>query len=147
MMLKGAYDLLQAKQAEVAAERGYVDAWRDYWIARRELERALGGRLADEGHPAGACRFPRSADHRRDDEGPTMTRGATFRFGPSAGGAGSVERPIRGVAVAGPPARRPQFRAEARVAKGEGARTGDGRGQACCRTSRWSLPTGRHFPS
>lgn len=45
MMLKGAYDLLLAKQAEVTAERGYIDAWRDYWIARTELERAAGGRL------------------------------------------------------------------------------------------------------
>jgi cobalt-zinc-cadmium efflux system outer membrane protein len=54
MMLKGAYDLLLAKQAEVTAERGYVDAWRDYWIARTELERAVGGRLpgtvADRGN-------------------------------------------------------------------------------------------------
>lgn len=49
MMLKGAYDLLLAKQAEVTAERGYVDAWRDYWIARTELERALGGRLPNSG--------------------------------------------------------------------------------------------------
>lgn len=45
MMLKGAYDLLLAKQAEVSAERGYVDSWRDYWIARTELERAVGGQL------------------------------------------------------------------------------------------------------
>lgn len=45
MMLKGAYDLLLAKQAEVEAERGHVEAWRDYWIARTELERAVGGRL------------------------------------------------------------------------------------------------------
>lgn len=45
MMLKGAYDLLLAKQAEVVAERGYVESWRDYWIARTELERAVGGRL------------------------------------------------------------------------------------------------------
>jgi len=45
MMLKGAYDLLLAKQAEVQAEKAYIDAWRDYWIARTELERAVGGRL------------------------------------------------------------------------------------------------------
>jgi len=45
MMLKGAYDLLAAKQAEVATERAYIEAWRDYWIARTQLERALGGRL------------------------------------------------------------------------------------------------------
>ncbi len=45
-MLKGAYDLLLAKQNEVAAERSYIDAWRDYWIARAELERAVGGNLS-----------------------------------------------------------------------------------------------------
>lgn len=47
MMFKGAYDLLLAKQSEVATERAYVEAWRDYWIARTELERAVGGRLPD----------------------------------------------------------------------------------------------------
>lgn len=45
-MFKGAYDLLQAKQAEVAAERAALDAWRDYWVARARLERAVGGSLA-----------------------------------------------------------------------------------------------------
>ncbi len=45
MMFKGAYDLLLAKQAEVEAERHYIQAWRDYWIARAELERAIGGSL------------------------------------------------------------------------------------------------------
>lgn len=44
-MLKGPYDLLLAKQNEVATEQAYIDAWRDYWIARSELERAVGGRL------------------------------------------------------------------------------------------------------
>ena len=44
-MLKGPYDLLLAKQNEVATEQGYIDAWRDYWLARVELERAVGGRL------------------------------------------------------------------------------------------------------
>ena len=44
-MLKGAYDLLGAKAAEAAAERSYVEAWRDYWIARADLERAVGGKL------------------------------------------------------------------------------------------------------
>lgn len=50
MMLKGAYDLLLAKQAEAETEKAYIGAWRDYWIARTELERAVGGRLprADE---------------------------------------------------------------------------------------------------
>jgi cobalt-zinc-cadmium efflux system outer membrane protein len=44
-MLKGAYDLLLAKQNEIAAERSYIEARRDYWIARAELERAVGGSL------------------------------------------------------------------------------------------------------
>lgn len=47
MMLKGAYDLLLAKQSEVETERAYIEAWRDYWIARSELERAVGGRLTN----------------------------------------------------------------------------------------------------
>ena len=45
-MLKSPYDLLLAKQNEISAERGYVDALRDYWIARTDLERAVGGRLS-----------------------------------------------------------------------------------------------------
>lgn len=44
-MLKGAYDLLLAKQNELAADRGYIEALRDYWIARADLERAVGGSL------------------------------------------------------------------------------------------------------
>ncbi len=44
-MVKGPYDLLLARQNELAAERGYIDALRDYWIARADLERAVGGRL------------------------------------------------------------------------------------------------------
>jgi len=43
MMLVGAPSVLLAKQAELAAERSAVTARRDYWIARAELERALGG--------------------------------------------------------------------------------------------------------
>ena len=44
-MLKGVYDLLLAKQAELEAERGSIEALRDYWISRSELERAVGGSL------------------------------------------------------------------------------------------------------
>jgi cobalt-zinc-cadmium efflux system outer membrane protein len=44
-MLKSPFDLLLAKQNEISAERGYIDALRDYWIARVDLERAVGGRL------------------------------------------------------------------------------------------------------
>ena len=44
-MLKSPYDLLLAKQSEISAKRGYIDALRDYWIARADLERAVGGQL------------------------------------------------------------------------------------------------------
>jgi cobalt-zinc-cadmium efflux system outer membrane protein len=44
-MLKSPFDLLLAKQNEISAERGYIEAVRDYWIARADLERAVGGRL------------------------------------------------------------------------------------------------------
>ncbi|HEY2343308.1 MAG TPA: TolC family protein [Chthoniobacteraceae bacterium] len=42
-MAVGAYGLIQARQNEIAAQRGYTEALRDYWIARAELERAVGG--------------------------------------------------------------------------------------------------------
>ncbi len=38
-------DLLRAKQEEVNAARQSVEAQRDYWIARAELEKAVGGTL------------------------------------------------------------------------------------------------------
>jgi cobalt-zinc-cadmium efflux system outer membrane protein len=52
-MFKGAYDLLLAKQAEVEAEKARLSAWRDYWIARARLEKALGGSMP--GAPARAA--------------------------------------------------------------------------------------------
>lgn len=44
-MQVGPANLLLAKQNELEAERRYVEAWRDYWIARAMLERAVGGSL------------------------------------------------------------------------------------------------------
>ncbi len=44
-MFTGIYDLLLAKQRELDAERGFVEATRDYWIARAETERACAGSL------------------------------------------------------------------------------------------------------
>jgi cobalt-zinc-cadmium efflux system outer membrane protein len=41
----GIFDLLRAKQDEVAAQAQHVTALRDYWTARAQLERAAGGRL------------------------------------------------------------------------------------------------------
>ena len=39
------FQLLAAKQGEIEARRGYMEALRDYWGARAELARALGGAL------------------------------------------------------------------------------------------------------
>jgi cobalt-zinc-cadmium efflux system outer membrane protein len=42
------YELLVAKRDEISAGVERVSALRDYWIARSELERAMGGRLAPQ---------------------------------------------------------------------------------------------------
>lgn len=44
----GPVQLLQAKAAQVEAGRQYVESLRDYWVARAELEQAVGGRLSAE---------------------------------------------------------------------------------------------------
>jgi cobalt-zinc-cadmium efflux system outer membrane protein len=45
-MLLGVNQLLEAKQKQVLAARDSVAALQDYWTARANLERAMGGRLA-----------------------------------------------------------------------------------------------------
>jgi outer membrane protein, heavy metal efflux system len=52
-MLLGAYQLLAAKQNEVDAYRQLIEASRDYWIARADLERAIASSLP-VGPPASA---------------------------------------------------------------------------------------------
>lgn len=47
-MLLGVYDLLRAKQSEIDTYRSFIEANRDYWLARTELERASGGSLESE---------------------------------------------------------------------------------------------------
>ncbi|MBK6918739.1 MAG: TolC family protein [Deltaproteobacteria bacterium] len=44
-MLIGTYELLETRSGQVEARHGYVEALRDYWAARAELELAVGGRL------------------------------------------------------------------------------------------------------
>jgi len=60
-MLAGVFQLLVAKRDEIDAGRGYIEALRDYWIARCDLERAVGGELAlAETPPASAVPAPPS---------------------------------------------------------------------------------------
>lgn len=44
-MQLGVFELLQAKRDEIDAGRDYVETLTDYWLARTELERAVGGEL------------------------------------------------------------------------------------------------------
>lgn len=44
-MLIGVYELLLAKQNQINAGREYIEALRDYWITRSDLEHAVGERL------------------------------------------------------------------------------------------------------
>jgi cobalt-zinc-cadmium efflux system outer membrane protein len=48
----GLFELLAAKQGQIEAARSYLETVRDYWVARAELERALGGRLPAASPPA-----------------------------------------------------------------------------------------------
>jgi outer membrane protein, heavy metal efflux system len=59
-MLLGGYQLNQAKQIEFEAYREYIEALRDYWIARSDLERAVGTRLME----------PTAAPDRKGDSKP-----------------------------------------------------------------------------
>jgi cobalt-zinc-cadmium efflux system outer membrane protein len=53
-MLLGAYQLLQVKQNEVNAYREFIEALRDYWTARAELERTTGGALSVRANSPGS---------------------------------------------------------------------------------------------
>ena len=44
-MFTGLYQLLEAKKSESEAKQGHLEAVRDYWMARADLERAAGGGL------------------------------------------------------------------------------------------------------
>jgi cobalt-zinc-cadmium efflux system outer membrane protein len=44
-MLVGVFQLLQARKDQIEAGSDYISALHDYWIARTDLERAVGGRL------------------------------------------------------------------------------------------------------
>ncbi|MEO7034727.1 MAG: TolC family protein, partial [Polyangiaceae bacterium] len=46
-MQMGLYELLAMKKSEAETMRAYLETVRDYWVARAELERALGGRATD----------------------------------------------------------------------------------------------------
>jgi outer membrane protein TolC len=50
-MLIGVFELLADARAQISSVNGYIDALRDFWLARAELDRALIG-------PADASAIP-----------------------------------------------------------------------------------------
>jgi outer membrane protein, heavy metal efflux system len=67
-MLAGVFQLLQAKQNEVQARRDFIDAQREYWSARTDLDRALQGIAAetqerDRSRPAGLRMMRQEGGH------------------------------------------------------------------------------------
>ena len=49
-MLVGVFELFAAKRAEFDAYQSYLDALRNYWAARADLERAVGACLPSDVH-------------------------------------------------------------------------------------------------
>lgn len=64
----GLYELLAAKREQIEAYRAYIGSVRDYWLARAELERAMGGRI---GEPPARSDGPDDATKEHDHERPT----------------------------------------------------------------------------
>lgn len=52
-MLIGTFELIEVKQDEYAAYAGYLDALRDYWLARTDLRYAVGNSLPSSTEPEG----------------------------------------------------------------------------------------------
>jgi cobalt-zinc-cadmium efflux system outer membrane protein len=61
-MLLGVYQLIQAKQNEIASYREYIETVRDYWIAKTELQRATGGTRAGPPNPPAGPGFDQPLD-------------------------------------------------------------------------------------
>ncbi len=61
-MLVGVFQLLVAKRDEIDAGRGLIESLRDYWIARTDLESAVGGELQPGEPPAPDASRPRLED-------------------------------------------------------------------------------------
>lgn len=57
-MLIGPFEVLAAKQNEIAAYRRYIETIRDWWITHAELDRLLGRQLRPDHPPAAADQGP-----------------------------------------------------------------------------------------
>ena len=66
-MQKSNFELLAAKEREQVTEREAIEALRDYWIARAELEQAVGGSLTREVPPRTPPAPPAKPDTRKEN--------------------------------------------------------------------------------
>lgn len=55
-MYLGVFELVRARANEIDAVQDYIDATRDYWMARADLERAVGGSLDEKSEPKDGTR-------------------------------------------------------------------------------------------
>jgi cobalt-zinc-cadmium efflux system outer membrane protein len=68
-MLVGVFELLLAKQQEFDAYQGYLEAVRDYWLARVDLMRAVGARLPGDSASTESTVGPEEILHPPPDPG------------------------------------------------------------------------------
>jgi cobalt-zinc-cadmium efflux system outer membrane protein len=70
-MFVGVFQLLQARRDQIDAARQYIEALRDYWTARADLERAVGGQLpaAVPGPSSDATSQPDFPSHKHQSSG------------------------------------------------------------------------------
>ncbi len=93
-MLIGVFELIQAKTQEYDAYQGYLEAIRDYWLARLDLMRVVGARLPSEQEATGQTRSVREILTPR---GIAMDHGGHGMAGAGAGaegGAGAAPQPM-----------------------------------------------------
>jgi cobalt-zinc-cadmium efflux system outer membrane protein len=64
----GVFHLLTARQEQIEAVRRHIETVRDYWVARAELERALGGRIPDQAGPPTTTVPPEQPHHKHGDK-------------------------------------------------------------------------------
>lgn len=66
-MLLGVYDLLLARRNQLDAQRDYLETLKSYWLARADLERAIGGSSLGEARmaePLAPNTEPMPAEHK-----------------------------------------------------------------------------------
>jgi len=91
-MLVGVFQLLQARQNEAEAQRDYIEAQRQYWSARTDLDRALNGIIAETSFTPQPISRPASASTSIEEATDGITRRKILFSSIAASVAGLVGR-------------------------------------------------------